>query len=674
MADDAMAIDSDHDLPATAAAAPPPAQQQQQQRRASMTEDEQKERRASIQAIMKDQTLTPVERRKSIQQLMDGRRRSSTASLGGGGGGGGSGMAAAAAAAAAFYTSSSDSDDDSDSDAEMGGASSSMGSSMASAGGQQQQHPGGAIGSRFHRRSSLRNSFIDSVSQMNTGGARERLGSEGISAGGGTLTAAHQSGGASHSLLGRRDSTLSAASSVDAASGHHLGSAIGSSRKMEKRRPQCDHYDRKCTIISPCCGLAFGCRICHDDCPVLPPPIFCQVIGSGNDSGGGGAGGADGVIGSIVAPSTGGHDFDAGIGPSSSSVEGRRRINRSASMPSNFTEEETHHEIDRFAIREVICRVCYCRQSSKTNFCTNCGIQFGEYHCDICNLWMSAEEEPYHCSDCGFCRVGGRENFKHCHDCGMCIDSLLFDDHNCKTGKYMSNCPVCQEDLFSSRSASHEMPCGHAIHWHCFRELTSYDTRCPVCKKTAETHEQMAPTWQAMAMGIALQPVPPDLARVVTMTCIDCGEQDKDRRWHFLGVQCMKCSSFNTTVDVTQLVGKEAAAFLGDVDNAPPDGAHAAFSGASGNVGSASTAAAAAMSNETGGDQPTGSAAAMAAAAVAAAGGGEAMPSAAMGTISPGAVAAAALGNLPPGAMPPPNNSSGGDMDMDDLDGISRRS
>jgi len=266
---------------------------------------------------------------------------------------------------------------------------------------------------------------------------------------------------------------------------------------------------------------------------------------------------------------------------------------------------------------------------------------------------MSAEEEPYHCSDCGFCRVGGRDNFRHCHDCGMCIDALLFDDHNCKTGKYMSNCPVCQEDLFSSRSASHEMPCGHAIHWHCFRELTSFDTRCPVCKKTAETHEQMAPTWQAMAMGIALQPVPPDLARVVTITCNDCEERDRDRRWHFLGVQCMKCSSFNTSVDVTQLVGHEAAAFLGDVDSTPPDGAHAAFGG---NTGGAAGAASAAAAGPDGGDQPTGSAAAMAqqAIAAAAAGGGEAM-------------AAAALGNLPPNMLRSGHGSSD-DMDMDDPD------
>jgi len=64
---------------------------------------------------------------------------------------------------------------------------------------------------------------------------------------------------------------------------------------------------------------------------------------------------------------------------------------------------------------------------------------------------------------------------------------------------------VCQEDLFSSRDASHELPCGHAIHWHCFRQLAGHDSRCPICKKTAETHDRMRPTWDAMAMGIALQ-------------------------------------------------------------------------------------------------------------------------------------------------------------------------
>ena len=72
----------------------------------------------------------------------------------------------------------------------------------------------------------------------------------------------------------------------------------------------------------------------------------------------------------------------------------------------------------------------------------------------------------------------------------------------------MSNCPVCQEDLFSSRDASHELPCGHAIHWHCFQELAGHDSRCPICKKTAETHERMkvrfeSPLARSAPMGCA---------------------------------------------------------------------------------------------------------------------------------------------------------------------------
>jgi len=450
-----------------------------QKRRNSMTEDEQRDRRASIHEIMRDETLTGLERRRSIQSLMDGRRRSS--------GGEGMSIAAAAAAAAAEFYDSSDEDEQ----------------NMAT-----QLVP--------------YSDDVASVSSSLSGEYRVRSREGSFSS--------FPRKGRSASLKAFASGALAAVAAAAAAAAEvseDPEDLLNTAERMEKSRPCCTHYERNCTIISPCCGLAFGCRICHDDCPVLPPP---------SDK-----------------PPTFQHDKKPKIAD-------RRRH----SLPTEFEEEESHHEIDRFAIKDIICRICFTRQDSKTNNCIKCGIQFGEYHCSICNLWMSSSEDPYHCDDCGFCRVGGRENFTHCHDCGMCIDAKLFDDHNCKAGKYMSNCPVCQEDLFSSRSASHEMPCGHAIHWDCFRELTSYDTRCPVCKKTAETHEQMAPTWQAMAMGIALQPVPPEMARVVSIFCNDCEESDEDRRWHFLGVQCINCSSFNTTVQKTILVGREAATFLGD--------------------------------------------------------------------------------------------------------------
>jgi len=145
----------------------------------------------------------------------------------------------------------------------------------------------------------------------------------------------------------------------------------------------------------------------------------------------------------------------------------------------------------------------------------------------------------------------------------------------------MSNCPVCQEDLFSSRDASHELPCGHAIHWHCFRELASHDSRCPMCKKTAETHERMKPTWDAMAMGIALQPVPPELCKVVTVKCNDCEDVQVNRGWHFLGVQCARCESFNTVVERITMMGQEAHEFLLRED-LPQVGGFVGSNGASG--------------------------------------------------------------------------------------------
>ena len=70
------------------------------------------------------------------------------------------------------------------------------------------------------------------------------------------------------------------------------------------------------------------------------------------------------------------------------------------------------------------------------------------------------------------------------------------------------------------------------------------------------------PTWNAMAAGVALQPVPPELCRVVNITCNDCEQQDDARAWHFLGVQCRNCSSFNTVVDRIIMSGEEAHDFL----------------------------------------------------------------------------------------------------------------
>jgi RING finger/CHY zinc finger protein 1 len=121
-------------------------------------------------------------------------------------------------------------------------------------------------------------------------------------------------------------------------------------KRAEMTRPPCNHYDRRCTLVSPCkfrnilkipangfltklllligCGASFGCRICHDDSPILPPLLIAKQAA-------------------------------------------RRRYARSSSLPGGYTcmdpqtPEDTHHAIDRFKVKEVICRECYTKQSSK---------------------------------------------------------------------------------------------------------------------------------------------------------------------------------------------------------------------------------------------------------------------------------------------------------------------
>ena len=59
----------------------------------------------------------------------------------------------------------------------------------------------------------------------------------------------------------------------------------------------------------------------------------------------------------------------------------------------------------------------------------------------------------------------------------------------------------------------------------------------------------MSAAWQARARDIELQPMPADLAWVVNILCNDCETKSENRSWHFLGVQCPGCTSFNTVVE-----------------------------------------------------------------------------------------------------------------------------
>ena len=282
-----------------------------------MTEQESKERRASIQAIMKDPNLTAHERRKSIQSLMNGRRRSSARPPPSNNGEGLQGIAAAAALAAADFV---DSSDDEDEDNEGMHTSALDGSERVAK---------KRRSSLMFKRGSTLNNLATTPEQITEEERRASL-RESFTMGFSNLGVKKEEGGDFESSTSNNGSMMS-------------GDIL--SRKMEKSRPACSHYERNCSIVSPCCGLVFGCRICHDDTEELPPPFLI--------SGGG---------------MTGNNDISVASSSMAVAASSKPPVlsHRSASLPGNFEEEETHHEINRFLIKEVICRECFTRQSSKT--------------------------------------------------------------------------------------------------------------------------------------------------------------------------------------------------------------------------------------------------------------------------------------------------------------------
>jgi len=287
--------------------------------------------------------------------------------------------------------------------------------------------------------------------------------------------------------------------------------------------PPCPHYPaRGCIIIATCCGQPYACRLCHDDAvgddhkinrratrliicrechAVQPPSNRCINSSASKDTA------ADGNS-ELVAAARGGD----GCGAASA-----------AATPSSAVDGPA-------AVQAPACGM----------------VKFDDYYCDICRMWIGAAREAYHCDGCGICRVGGAANFFHCDACGMCLAAQTRAEHEgtCRADRFHTPCPVCREDLFSSRQQVKEMACGHTIHCHCAIELRERDYRCPVCRKSAF---DMTQEWEQLHLEIAMTPLPAELQRTVTVVCYDCGSKSRDAPWHVFGLECAACHGFNTS-------------------------------------------------------------------------------------------------------------------------------
>jgi len=217
-------------------------------------------------------------------------------------------------------------------------------------------------------------------------------------------------------------------------------------------------------------------------------------------------------------------------------------------------DEEENHTLRRDDVSLVECSHCGVRQGVREN-CQNCHLKFGQYFCFDCKLYDDEDKQQFHCSGCGICRVGGRDNYFHCHRCDMCLPNHLKDNHKCVEKVSRSNCPVCQEDIHTSRIPSQIPPCNHLIHKTCFDEmLTNGHYACPVC---GVSMMDMADVWKIYDREISETPMPSEYIGLhAAIQCRDCFKPGH-ALFHILGMKCEDCGSYNTVREKGPLMRRD---------------------------------------------------------------------------------------------------------------------
>ncbi|GJY44452.1 E3 ubiquitin protein ligase MIEL1 [Tanacetum coccineum] len=202
------------------------------------------------------------------------------------------------------------------------------------------------------------------------------------------------------------------------------------------------------------------------------------------------------------------------------------------------------HDLVRYDVTQVICLVCDCEQPVARQ-CTNCGVNMGEYYCDICKFYDDdTSKEQFHCDDCGICRVGGRENYFHCKKCGSCYALSLRNNHSCVENSMRHHCPICYEYLFDSLKDTTVMKCGHTMHSECCNEMLKRSNfSCPICSKSVI---DMSRIWQRLDEEIEATIMPEDYRqKKVWILCNDCNDTT-EAIFHIMGQKCGHCRSYNT--------------------------------------------------------------------------------------------------------------------------------
>ncbi|KAI3327969.1 zf-CHY-domain-containing protein [Xylariaceae sp. AK1471] len=220
------------------------------------------------------------------------------------------------------------------------------------------------------------------------------------------------------------------------------------------------------------------------------------------------------------------------------------------------------HNLIRKETRNMLCMFCGTAQKA-SQACVSCEAPAARYYCDICKLWNDDPDKPcYHCNDCGICRIGRGigKDFYHCKKCSACIAIATQSDHRCIERATDCDCPICGEYLFTSPTPVCFMKCGHSIHRDCFGEHMKTSYKCPICNKSLVNMESQ---FRNLDLSIQAQPMPPEFRDTRAMVlCHDCSAKSSTM-YHWLGLKCGVCQSYNTAQ--LQIIGLDPEAIETDI-------------------------------------------------------------------------------------------------------------
>ena len=212
-------------------------------------------------------------------------------------------------------------------------------------------------------------------------------------------------------------------------------------------------------------------------------------------------------------------------------------------------DENETHEINRYEIKEMVCKTCSTRQPIQKK-CMDCKKEMARYYCDICKLLDDSDRSIFHCDKCRVCRVKDPIIvYEHCDICNICIN--IISPHKCTERALESNCPVCSEWMQTSTQPCMKMKCNHYIHISCYddymKNTNTYN--CPICSKSLLEEEQLDLLSIQIDQFVETNPTPPEYNhRRVEILCNDCLKKAEVSFQITQYHKCPTCLHYNTSV------------------------------------------------------------------------------------------------------------------------------